>query len=60
MKSMKSILIDITTHIVMFILHWHYKYFGKDIYYIRGTDKDYGKYMLYTEKVETAERMREF
>ena len=45
---------------VMFIMHLYYKHEGQPIYYIKGTGKDYPKYLLYTEDEHVYRRMDMF
>ena len=45
---------------VIWILHLHYKKYGKSIFYVKGTGKDYPKYLLYTENANVYRRMDEF
>ncbi len=35
--------------LIMWLLHSRYKKYKKPIFYIKGIDKDYPKYLLYTE-----------
>lgn len=37
------------TRLVMWWIHRQYLKYGEPIFYIRGTDKDYPRYLLYTE-----------
>jgi hypothetical protein len=46
--------------IVMFILHLYYKKHGEPIFYVKGTDDDFPKYLLYTEDPYVYERMEQF
>lgn len=43
--------------LIMWILHRMYKKENKPIYFIKGTGKDYPRYLLYTEDVEQYKRM---
>lgn len=45
---------------VMWILHLYYKKYGEAIFYVKGTGKDYPKYLLYTENPNVYRRMDEF
>ena len=40
---------NIIERFVMWYLHTQYKKYGMPTFYIRGTDEDYPKYLLYTE-----------
>lgn len=44
---------------VMWVLHLYYKRYGEAIFYIKGTGKDYPRYLLYTEDSEVYRRMEE-
>lgn len=46
--------------LIMFLCSIHYKKHGKPIFYIKGTGKDYPKYLLYTENEAVYRRMDEF
>ena len=46
--------------IAMWILHREYKKYGKPIYYVKGLQKDFPKYLLYTENENVYYRMDEF
>lgn len=48
--------------IIMWLCHISYKKYGMPIFYIRGTkkDKDYPKYLLYTEDEKVYQRMDRF
>jgi hypothetical protein len=46
--------------IIMFLLHLEYKRVKNDIYYIKGTEENYPKYLLYTEKENVYKRMDRF
>lgn len=46
--------------LIMFLCHLKYKQDGNDIFYIRGTDKHYPRYLLYTENKNTYNRMDKF
>lgn len=48
------------TRFVMWLLHRKYIKYGKPIFYIKGTDKDYPKYLLYTEDCRQYARMDGF
>ena len=45
---------------VMWILHRQYIKRGKPILYIKGINKDYPKYLLYTENSDVYQRMDKF
>lgn len=47
-------------YLIMFLCKIEYAYLKNDIYYIKGTGKDLGKYLLYTEKENIALRMDNF
>lgn len=36
-------------NLIMFLCRIHYKKYGKAIFYIKGTGKDFPRYLLYTE-----------
>ena len=46
--------------LIMFLCSMQYKKYGKVIFYINGTEKDYPKYLLYTENESVRNRMSEF
>ena len=46
--------------IIMWLLHIQYVKYRKPIFYIRGTEDDYPKYLLYTENENVYKRMDEF
>lgn len=46
--------------IVMWYLHRQYKKHKQPIYYIKGYNKDYPKYLLYTENERVYKRMDDF
>lgn len=48
------------TRLVMWWLHRQYIKFGMPIFYIKGSDKDMCKYLLYTEDRNVYERMERF
>ena len=48
------------TKLIMFLCHIEYKRHKQPIFYIRGIDKDYPKYLLYTENKDTYRRMNKF
>ena len=48
------------TRFVMWWLHRRYKKTGMPIYYIKGTKKDYPKYLIYTEDEAVYKRMDRF
>lgn len=43
--------------IIMWICHIKYKKYGKPIFYIKGIDKEYPKYLLYTENERVYQKM---
>ena len=43
--------------LIMFLCRLQYKKYKKPIFYIKGTNKDYPRYLLYTEDKSTYERM---
>lgn len=43
--------------IIMWLCHIKYKKYGKPIFYIKGTENDYPKYLLYTEDKNVYQRM---
>lgn len=47
-------------NLIMLLCRIQYRHYKQDIFYIKGTGKDYGRYLLYTEKPRTAERMDKF
>jgi len=46
--------------LILFLCRIYYKKYNKAIFYIKGTGKDMGRYLLYTENPNTAERMDRF
>lgn len=48
------------TRLIMWLCHIQYNHFKQDIFYIKGTGKDYPKYLLYTENPITYDRMDRF
>lgn len=48
--------------IIMWLCHIRYKKYGMPIFYIKGLkkDKDYPKYLLYTEDEKVYQRMDRF
>ena len=46
--------------LVMWYLRRQYRKFGKPILYVRGTGKDYPRYILYTEDANVYKRMEDF
>ena len=44
------------TRLVMWWIHRQYLKYGEPIFYIRGTDKDYPRYLLYTEEPRVHEK----
>jgi hypothetical protein len=48
--------------IIMWLCHIRYKKYGMPIFYIKGLkkDKDYPKYLLYTEDENVYQRMDRF
>lgn len=50
----------LATRIVMWWLHRWYLKNKKPIFYIKGLESDYPKYLLYTEDAELYRRMDEF
>ena len=45
--------------LIMWLCSIQYEKYGKSIFYIKGTGKDYPKYLLYTEQKNVADRMDE-
>jgi len=45
------------TRLIMWWLHRHYISYGKPIFYIKGSGKDYPRYLLYTEDEEIYKKM---
>lgn len=45
---------------IMWLCHLKYKKYGKPIFYIKGTENDYPKYLLYTENINVYDRMDRF
>lgn len=43
--------------LIMWLCHIMYKKYGKPIFYIKGTEKDYPKYLLYTENENIYQRI---
>lgn len=54
MKRMKNMMID---RFIMWICHMRYKKYGCPIFYIRGTDRDFPKYLIYTEDENVYKKM---
>lgn len=50
----------LVTYIIMTLLHRNYKKYNNDIFFIKGTDDKYPRYLLYTEKESISKRMEEF
>ena len=46
--------------LIMWLCHLNYKKWGKPIYYVKGTGKDYPKYLIYTEDERVYRRMDDF
>ncbi len=46
--------------LVILYLHWQYKRYKQPIFYIKGTGKDYPRYLLYTEDANVYKRMNDF
>lgn len=46
--------------LIMWLCHIYYKKYREDIFYIKGTNKDYPKYLLYTENENVYSRMDKF
>ena len=46
--------------IIMWLCHLKYKKYKKPILYIKGTGKDYPKYLLFTEDENIYKRMEQF
>lgn len=44
------------TRLVMWWIHRQYLKYGEPIFYIRGTDRDYPRYLLYTEEPRVYEK----
>lgn len=42
---------------IMWLCHLRYKKYGMPIFYIKGTGKDYPKYLVYTENEFVYNRM---
>ena len=57
---MKKKINSVISHIIMFLCHVLCKYYDKDLFYIKGTGSHHCKYLIYTEKEETAKRMDKF
>jgi hypothetical protein len=51
---------NMLTKVIMFLCHIHYKKYNQPIFYIRGKEKDYPKYLLYTENENVYRRMDKF
>jgi len=51
---------ELITKFVMWWLSKECKKYGKAIFYIKGTGKDYPRYLLYTENEAVRNRMDEF
>ena len=46
--------------IIMWLCHIRYKKYGMPIFYIKGIENDYPKYLLYTEDENVYQRMDRF
>jgi len=46
--------------LIMFLCHLQYKKFKKPIFYIKGTEDRYPRYLLYTENENVWKRMDDF
>lgn len=46
----------IITKLVMWWIHRQYLKYGETIFYIRGTGRDYPRYLLYTEEPRVYEK----
>lgn len=46
--------------LIMFLCHLYYKKDKKPIFFIKGTGRDYPKYLLYTENENVWHRMNKF
>ena len=46
--------------IIMWLCHIRYKKYGMPIFYIKGIENDYSKYLLYTEDENVYQRMDKF
>lgn len=46
--------------IIMFLCSIHYKKYKQPIFYIRGTGKQYPRYLIYTENENVYKRMDKF
>jgi len=44
------------TRLVMWWIHRQYLKYGETIFYIRGIDRDYPRYLLYTEEPRVYEK----
>ncbi len=44
------------TKLVMWWIHWQYLKYRETIFYIRGTGRDYPRYLLYTEEPRVYEK----
>lgn len=42
---------------IMWLCHLRYKRYGMPIFYIKGTGKDYPKYLVYTENENVYKKM---
>lgn len=42
---------------IMWLCHLRYKRYGMPIFYIKGTGKDYPKYLVYTEDESVYKKM---
>lgn len=43
--------------LIMWLCHLKYKKYGKPIFYIKGTGKDYPRYLLFTEDASVYRKM---
>ena len=50
----------ILVRLIMWLCHIECKRYKQDIFFIKGTGKDFPKYLLYTENINTYNRMDKF
>ena len=43
--------------LIMWLCHKRYKHYGMPIFYIKGLEKDYPKYLIYTESETVYRKM---
>lgn len=51
---------DLLSNLILFLCRIYYKRYKRPMLYIKGTGKDYPRYLLYTENENVYKRMDEF